>query len=235
MEKVPNKKSRKRTCLACGNELKPNAYICPQCKEYQLWWRNEFKYWAGITGLIVLIGSGLGYSLGAGKSARDYLFPPDLKVPEFDTFGKLSFVNTSNQNVWIKQFEVRTADGRHDLRWDIMHVLGSNTLHSVSLIDLSKLQFRSLAREKYGADQGGYAQQLPATRVQQILQGWHYKEYVISFLHGEGSEYRQVTRYLEDKAAKVECKADVTYVFMESQKERVRLVPCIGVIKLRTQ
>jgi hypothetical protein len=222
-------------CVACGSDLAAGAYVCSNCKEYQARWRSELKFWAGIAGLIVLVSSGLAFSFGAMKFAVNYFWPPALIVSEVNSFGTLALVNMSDQNVWLKELRIRSDRPGHDLQWNIGHILKPRELYSGDMIKMSASQFRGLSRQLFGSSQGLYARNLADDTIQALRAHKLREKYVPVFLHRDGPEYRQVKEVLRSQVTAFDCRAELTYVFMESQAPRDAAIPCIGVIKERSE
>ncbi len=221
-------------CVACGENISANASVCSKCREFQSKWRNELKFWAGIAGLIVLISSGLAFSFGALKFARDYFRPPDLIVSEINTFGKITLMNMAEQSAWVKGLRIRSDNPQHDLKWDLGYVLKPRQLYAVNMIELSKTQFQGLSRQIFGSAQGIYARKLSPETAAEVLRSMHRNKYVPVFLHRDGAEYRQVRDYLNDQVTVFDCNAELSYVFVESETQRIGRIPCVGVVKERT-
>jgi len=222
-----------RNCIACGHQISKAAKVCNECGAHQEPWRNEVKYWAGVAGLITLIGSGLAFSFASTKAGIDYLWPAKPVISEANTFGKLSIVNMSNQNVWVKHLSIRSEKPRHDLRWDIGHVIEPHKLDESDLVILSKAQFAGLSRELFGQKQGTYANKIDAKTLAEILDNQHREKYVPVFLLQDGTEHGQVARVFGNSIGSVQCTADLTIVFAESQASHVLPIQCVGFIKNR--
>jgi hypothetical protein len=225
-------------CIACREQLAAGAAICSKCREYQSRWRNELKYWAAMAGIIALAGSAVIVATGYLKSAKNYIWPADIVVLDYDTFGDLSMVNPTSQNVLVKYLYVRSGIPDHpfqwDVRWDINSVIEPKRPLKIRLPTLAAEQFRGESKSIFGNSQGKYAQGLNKTDEKAVLQYERNDKYVPAFLSSQGVEYRQVKDDIGPQITSFPCKAQLNYVFLDNQTERTMEISCIAVVKHRT-
>jgi predicted nucleic acid-binding Zn ribbon protein len=225
-----------KRCIACSEPVAISARICSKCKEFQSKWRNDLRYWAGIAGLFVLIGSGLLFSAGAIRSGIDYWLPPKPIISELNSFGRLSLINMSNQNIWLKHLEIRSTEPLDDLLWDLHVVIKPREPFSQDLISLAKAQFSEGTdwRDVYEEGRGAYAQDLKPDDIKEI-KGHVRSRFMLTFLHSEGAEFKQVNRLFGSKLTKFTCSAKIGFSFVEKNFFDTLDIPCTAVPRHRAK
>jgi hypothetical protein len=223
-----------KPCISCGAALNRSARVCTVCKEYQEGWRNEFKYWAGVAGLLTLVGSGITFSWSAIKAGKDYQFPPAPVVAEMNTFGNLSVLNVSGQTLWLRNLAVKSSNPGSDLHWELGAIVKPRELIDIPLTPLSAAQFADLSKDLYGQKHGAYAVSLDPVTEQQIMANQHRLRYTAVYLRAEGPEDMQVKRFLEKTPPpSFTCTAALQVMYADSQRYKDVSIPCVGYIKNR--
>jgi hypothetical protein len=224
-----------KPCNACGKDRHYDARICPECKEYQTPWRNELRYWAAIAGFIAILSSGTVFVIGVLKSAWDYYCPPALLVLDYDTFGDITFVNSSNQFVFVKYLQIRAVYPGQTIpftpRWDTNQSIEPSKSGKTSLLKLAEGRFRGLEKSIFGEVPGPYAQKLPDTEKATIFAYKRHSDYVPAFLKKDGAEYRHLVADIGQNITAFECITEISYIYLKNRSERTMKLPCIGVIK----
>jgi hypothetical protein len=128
-------------CTACGTEIFQDATVCFNCKTSQQPWREELRYWGGLTGLATLILSGLAFSAAFLLAAFRFLFLPDIAVSELDTQGDSVLWNQSGRKIWVDTFRATSDKPYFDLEVQIHQAITEVEVpHSFSFAELAGCQ-----------------------------------------------------------------------------------------------
>ncbi len=100
----------KHLCVACKQEIHPNAAICPTCKSHQRRWKNDLQYIAGIATLFVLILSGSAWLVQ--RIHQTFFSREDVRVVGCNTLGSAIIVNRGDTEVFVTHL-LLWMPGRH--------------------------------------------------------------------------------------------------------------------------
>ena len=132
-----------KPCAYCGSLIPSDAKLCSVCKSYQSKWRNNFVYWAGLAGLIGLLGSAFAYIISEASSLRKFFaWNGEVKVAKFVAEDKNNFdvaaSNVGDGSVILSSIVVEYRGG--SMPYEIHKVLDANTSLSERIENKSDAQ-----------------------------------------------------------------------------------------------
>lgn len=130
-------------CNACGDPVPQNASICKECGSYQgrEAWKNGFKFWAGVVGLLTFVGTASGYLGTQAIQAYRSLFDSATvtKVISIDLYRKSYMQVTGFGELFLDRLEFRcpSADGKREIANDSI-ILGIKSREGI--VEIPKLR-----------------------------------------------------------------------------------------------
>jgi hypothetical protein len=228
-------------CIACKQPIEVGATLCPKCASYQRRWRNEIKYWSGIAGLVTLIATGLAFAGNNALLLYDRLFPPDLVVSEFNSFGKVALWNGSKQNAWLTHLQVHSEKPFFEVEWPLYTMIKANSPFVRDMVKESAESILGSNKEIFGVQPGDYAVEPDETTIKNFERSDTdiAKRFVPAFLSKNGTDFRQIEENYAKKYS-FGCTASLEYVYTSSisvftsrNLSKVLAFPCVGMIRKR--
>jgi hypothetical protein len=212
------------------------AKVCHNCKSSQQPWREELRYWGGLTGLATLIISGIAFSATFVLAAFRLFFLPDIAVTEIDSQGDSVIWNQSGRKIWVETFNARSAKPFFDLELQIHQAITEvETPHSFSFSQLAGCQWQGQNGDLFdGRGVGDYVVNLPKDQFEaRINQPQIDPHYLPVILFKEGSEYRQLAD-AKIGISEVPFTCSFSYTRLDTGSKQEQTVPCVGVLKDHT-
>ncbi|MBY3381676.1 hypothetical protein [Rhizobium laguerreae] len=233
-------------CRYCAHEIANNAKLCSACSSYQAPWRNELKYWSGITGLVTLIVSGLVVSYTFGAIIYNRIFREDIWVSEFQLFGNSAFWNQSEADIMISTVRITTTGPTYDLLWHVDQMvetsagiedgIGRKTLVPLRL-NLSKTtntEWHGTVADQFNYNRlGNYTVGVSDTDIR-LLKGddeGAKGRFTLDFVLMEGAQHSQLQGALGSKLFQVPADCEVSYLKFGSRY--FMRFPCVGLLRHR--
>jgi hypothetical protein len=240
-------------CRSCGEKIVQGVLLCHFCSSYQTDWRNQLRYWSGITSLFTLISSGLAVTIAFAGIIYERLSETEIAVTELVLFGDTAIWNKSSTDMLITGFSVAVENPKLDLQWDInasiepKKVDASRSIGPISLsggqITPLRVRIGQLTKDQWHRDVadwfdeqkvGPYAINMPAADLDTYKQSDQkaMDSYVPDFMSTDGLQYRQLKRYFGKQISEISATCSIDYVLFGQQSTFD--VPCVGVMRHRT-
>lgn len=122
-------------CSVCHKSIPGGALYCAECSHYQgkQKWRNELKFWGGLTGVATLIAASVAVLVGFYQSVSSRFFGYDVYVVDFSTTDNLRLFNPSGNSVIVTSFQFRSATHGIDFLLPIAAVIDPGKPMSVNI------------------------------------------------------------------------------------------------------
>ena len=225
-----------KPCSSCGVAIAATAKVCHNCKSSQQPWREELKYWGGLTGLATLIVSGIAFSATFILAAFRLLFLPDIAVTEIDGQGDSVIWNQSGRKIWVETFNAKSDKPFFDLKLQVHQAITEvETPHSFSFSQLAGCQWQGQNGDLFdGRGVGDYVVNLPSDQFEaRINQPQIDPRYLPVILFKEGSEYKQLAA-AKIGISEVPFTCSFSYTRLDTGSKHERPVACVGVLKDHT-
>ena len=99
------------SCVACLEEIRPNASKCPHCGSYQAHWRNWLPVIAALVAILTFVGSAAAIvSATATNFWKELLGENSIEVIEY-TSGRLAVLNSGSGGPLLIEHVTERADG----------------------------------------------------------------------------------------------------------------------------
>lgn len=233
-------------CRYCGKQIPDAAKLCGECNSYQAPWRNELKYWSGITGLVTLIVSGLVVSYTFGAIIHNRIFRQDIWVSEFQLFGNSAFWNQSEVDVMISTVRIVTQGPTYDLLWHVDQMVetsagledgvGRKTLVPLrfNLSKITNTEWHGTVAEQFDYSQVGNYSIWISDKDVDLLKGddeTTKRRYMLDIVLKEGAQNAQLRAALGKKLFEVPAECEVSYLKFGSL--HLLSFPCVGLLRDR--
>jgi hypothetical protein len=219
--------STETRCHSCGEAIWAGSSICSKCKEYQKPWRNEFKYWSSLVGLITLICSGLVFSTDLISRLWTKAFRADIALVNLSPFGKTIVWNTSGQPLHLRNVVISAARPRIELNWDIFQSLAANESKDLPLMQIANQTWTGAMRERYGEKPGPIAT-LGKKEFEEALRNMRVDKYIAHMMLPDSEDDHLFRRMLGENYRTFSCKVAVTYAILGSGSRSSVEFPCVG-------
>ena len=183
-------------CIACGVSIAAGANICPTCRSYQHWWRNEIQFWAGVVGLATLIASGLVFTGDLADKLRKRWFGQEIVVSELNIFGKtIVWESFPESPIHLNNFHIITEAPRHHLTWHVNQTIDRSAFKTVCLGDIAKATWGGIEAQWFGEKPGSITS-LDKKLFADLQKNRHYDKYVPSLYLSDSVDLDQFKKFL---------------------------------------
>jgi hypothetical protein len=235
MGKRPSQTKTKK-CRLCGSTIDKSATLCHECNSYQSNWKNEIKYWAGFSGILTIIVSGLVFS----ATQLDIIFRNifgSIAVSEMDIYGSTILWNTTSSDFFVKTIRIETEYPNYDLQWQIYKRILPNDFIELDLGEMIKSQWHDDFYSKIfdPTNIGEYVSDIPEIELTNLRLGYveMIKKYVPGFILKDGDEYNQIIDLMGENLPKIDAVCTISY--LRSNEIYNSTPPCVGFIRFQKQ
>lgn len=221
-----------RRCEVCAKEIPAGASICSECGYFQKPWRNELKYWSGITGLVTVIATAIVFTWTASLELYAKLFKPDMAISEIDTHGRSAVWNLTRSDLWITTLRFRSERPRYDLQWSVYKVVEANKQLQFEILGLTKVNWHGDVSWMYSAAASdNFAPDLADDEWQAILRNELSDKYVVNFMYSNGAQFLQLNQYFGNRLRNVSCTGELNYLTSADGSSKMQSFPCVGIVR----
>jgi len=220
-------------CTSCGTEIYELATVCHNCKASQQPFREELRYWAGLTGLATLILSGLAFSAAFLLAAFRFLFLPDIAVSELDTQGDSVIWNQSGRKIWVDTFKATSVKPYFDLEVQVHKAITEVEVpYSFSFANLAGCQWQGTNADLFDTrGVGDYTAKLSdADFDAKIKKDPMDNHYMPVILFKKGAEYKQLIAS-GTAISEMPFTCSFQYTRLDLGTSGTQTVDCVGVLK----
>lgn len=220
-----------KPCSSCGVDIAATAKVCHNCKSSQQPWREELKYWGGLTSLGTAIVSGITFTGALALTVYQVFFAPAVTATEIDSQGQS--VVWSTQKVWVDTFNARSERPYFDLGWQIHQVIAKpEEPLRFELSQMAGCQWQGRNGDLFdGGGVGDYVVNLPKDQFEaRINQPQIDARYVPVILLTEGAEYKQLTA-AKIGISEIPFSCSFSYTRLDTGAKGEQSVSCVGVLK----
>ncbi|WSH19066.1 hypothetical protein U8Q07_14980 [Rhizobium ruizarguesonis] len=237
-------------CRYCGSSIEASATLCSKCGSYQAAWRNELRYWSGITGLATLIVSGIVVTYSFGSEIYRRFTQADVWVSEMQFFGQSSFWNRSAADILVTAIQIRSDHPSYDLLLHLDQIIETPEGNRMALSDmtekkrpvplrvnLSKLtnvEWHGTNADTFNSDRvGDYVQNLTESELNLVKSNDVVvsSKYVPEFMLLHGAQYDQLfaSKILNLTSFSANC----SLAYLKFGAAYYAEFPCVGVLRER--
>lgn len=220
-------------CTSCGSEIYAEANVCHICKASQQPFREELRYWGGLTGLATLILSGLAFSAAFVLAAFRFLFLPDIAVSELDTQGDSVIWNQSGRKIWVDTFKATSVKPYFDLEVQVHKAITEVEVpYSFSFAKLAGCQWQGTNADLFDTrGVGNYTAKLSdADFDAKIKKDPMDNHYMPVILFKQGAEYKQLIA-TKTAISEMPFTCSFHYTRLDLGTSGTQSVDCVGVLK----
>jgi hypothetical protein len=225
-----------KKCLSCKDDLHIDAKLCANCKSFQSSWKNELKYWASITSLIVFVFTSIAVTTRFVNDLYNQWFQPDLAISSINTSGPLALWNLTKTDIWLTTLKIQSAKPDISLMWEVYKTVKKKEPIDVDMRELTLARFDGVVEEIYTEEVTGLYK---FTMEPEILEKFNnndeevQKQFAINFMKLNSAEYYDVENLAEGNLDTVTCKMELSYIKSDIGVEKTISIPCVGLYRYR--
>lgn len=220
-----------KKCVACAEPISPEASLCKHCKSDQARWRNELKFWAGVTGVITLIASGLVFTANLGFDLWQRATGREIAITNLDPFGETVAWNLSSRPIVLTTVTIVSTAPENRLVWEVHDSIAANGRLPIDLMKIAGKSWHG-PLEKFGKMPGEYAQVEPAV-FEDLKKNRLTDKYIPTYFMPNSATYAQSRQALGDKLQTFDCTISIGFIRLWDGSTSSIDVPCKAAFRFR--